>query len=198
VPAACCGYFYKESIATLTNIMSRPRILLLPGRGNSGPDHWQTYWEQANPGFERVLQSNWETPDARDWIKNLHETIMRENRSAILVAHSLACCLVAHWAAVYSGPVDGALLVAPSDVDAAAFPPGPVGFSPMPLQPLPFRSIVVASTNDERVSVERSRQFAAAWGADYVLLGARGHIGSAAKLGNWPEGMILLNRLLGA
>jgi uncharacterized protein len=175
--------------------MSRTRVLLLPGRGNSGPDHWQTYWEQAFPEFERVLQTNWETPDVRDWIRNLHEVIARDSRPAILVAHSLSCCLVAHWAAVHSGPIEAALLVAPSDVDAPTFPPGTTGFSPMPLQPLPFRSIVVASTNDERVSVERSRQFAAAWHAKYVLLGDRGHIGSAAKLGAWPEGMELLDRL---
>jgi predicted alpha/beta hydrolase family esterase len=175
--------------------MSRTRVLLLPGRGNSGPDHWQTYWEQANPGFERVLQTDWETPDVRDWIRNLHEAIARDSRPAILVAHSLSCCLVAHWATVHSGPVEAALLVAPSDVDAPTFPPGPTGFSPMPLQPLPFRSIVVASTDDERVSVERSRQFAVAWHAEYALLGNRGHIGSAAKLGAWPEGMELLDRL---
>ncbi|HXZ96894.1 MAG TPA: alpha/beta fold hydrolase [Burkholderiales bacterium] len=178
--------------------MTRPRVLLLPGRGNSGPDHWQTYWERAFPEFERVIQSEWETPDVRDWIENLHEAITRDSRPSILVAHSLACCLVAHWAAVHSGPIKGALLVAPSDVDAPAFPPGPIGFSPVPLQPLPFRSIVVASTDDERVSVERSRQFATAWQAEYVLLGKRGHIGSAAKLGAWPEGMELLNRLRGA
>ncbi len=69
--------------------MSRTRVLLLPGRGNSGPDHWQTYWEQAFPNFERVLQSNWETPDVSDWIRNLHEAIARDSRPAIFVAHSL-------------------------------------------------------------------------------------------------------------
>jgi len=176
--------------------MTGPRVLLLPGRGDSGPDHWQTHWERTFPEFERVIQSEWETPDARDWVQNLHEAIIRENRPAILVAHSLACCLVAHWVAFHSGPVKGALLVAPSDVDSPTFSPGPVGFSPMPLQPLPFTSIVVASTDDERVSVSRSRQFAAAWRSEYVLLENRGHIGSAARLGSWPEGMKFLQKLL--
>jgi len=33
------------------SIMSDTRVLILPGRGGSGPDHWQTHWEAANPGF---------------------------------------------------------------------------------------------------------------------------------------------------
>lgn len=175
--------------------MKNHRILLLPGLGNSGPDHWQTHWEQAFPDFVRVLQSEWDTPSAETWVEQLHREIVASETPAILVAHSLACCLVARWALAHAGPVAAAFLVAPSDVDSPYYPAGTTGFSPMPLQKLPFGSLVIASTNDEYVPLSRGKQFAGAWGSEYVLLGARGHIGSAAKLGMWQEGLDLLNKL---
>ena len=175
--------------------MNKFRVLLLPGLGNSGPDHWQTHWEQAFPEFVRVIQSEWNIPSAEMWVEQLHLQIMSSRTPVILVAHSLACCLVARWAFAHSGPVAAAFLVAPSDVEAPNYPSGTTGFSPMPLRSLPFRSLVVASTNDEFVPLARGKQFADAWGAEYVLLGDRGHIGSAAKLGMWPEGLALLNKL---
>jgi predicted alpha/beta hydrolase family esterase len=177
--------------------MSESRVLILPGLGNSGADHWQTHWERAFPDLVRVDQDDWDTPSAEVWVEQLHREIMASTTPAILVAHSLACCLVARWALTHSGPVAAALLVAPSDVEAPNYPSGTTGFSPMPLQRLPFRSLVVASTDDEYVPIARGKQFADAWGAQYVLLGARGHIGSAAKLAMWPEGLELLNELRG-
>ena len=94
----------------------------------------------------------------------------------------------------HSGPVVGAFLVAPSDVDAPGFPEGTSGFKPMPMQRLPFPSMLIASTNDFYASEERSRAFAEAWGSELVVLGARDHIGEAANLGMWLEGMALLER----
>jgi uncharacterized protein len=177
--------------------MIKSRVLILPGLGNSGPDHWQTHWQQAFPEFKRVIQDDWETPSAEVWVEQLHREIMASTTPAILVAHSLACCLVAHWALAHSGPVAAAFLVAPSDVEAPSYPSGTTGFSPMPLQRLPFRSLVAASTDDEHVPVARGKQFAYDWGADHVLLGARGHLGSTAKLAMWPEGFKLFNQLRG-
>ena len=170
-------------------------ILLLPGLGNSGPAHWHTHWE-AMFGYERVIQEDWDTPRLDDWMACLHERIVRDQHRKILVAHSLACCLVAHWSSAHDDNlVAGALLVAPSDVEGPNYPAGTVGFAPMPLDHLKFPSIVAASSNDPYVSVERARQFAQAWGADFQLLGDREHIGSAAGLGPWAEGHKLLMEL---
>ena len=175
--------------------MSAPRILLLPGLGNSDADHWQSRWEQAFPNFSRGDQDEWQTPAAAPWVARLNNVIQVSRRPAILVAHSLACALVVRWALAHSGPIVAALLVAPTDIDGPGSPAGPTGFVPMPLRRLPFRSVVVASTDDPYLSVARGRQFAEVWGAEYVLLGARGHIGSAANLGHWEEGLAILDRL---
>lgn len=176
-----------------------PRVLLIPGLYNSGPEHWQTRWEAEHPSFVRVEQRDWETPDRREWVETLQAAISSRPGSVVLVAHSLACCLVAHWAAAPSpsaGNVQGALLVAPSDVEAASYPPGTTGFAPMPLARLPFPSIVVASTDDPFITVERAERFAAAWGSRLEIPGALGHINSASGLGSWPWGFARLRELM--
>ena len=150
------------------------RVLILPGRFNSGPEHWQTRWELEHPSFRRVSQRDWQTPDRAEWVCALHSAITECSTPAVLVAHSLACCLVSHWAGTYRGPVCGALLVAPSDVEARDFPAGTTGFAPMPLLPLPFPSIVVTSTDDPYNSVARAAQFASAWGSRLELVGPLG------------------------
>jgi predicted alpha/beta hydrolase family esterase len=114
----------------------------------------------------------------------------------VLVAHSLGCCTVAHWAASTKRHARGALLVAPSDVEAASYPRGTVGFAPMPRQRLPFPAIVVASSDDEYVSLERAAAFAQAWGARLVEIGKAGHVNSASGLGAWLDGQRLLEELL--
>lgn len=184
--------------------MNEPEVLVLPGRGNSPPDHWQTHWEAADPRLARVLQREWNTPTREAWVSTLAQVLAARRTPAVLVAHSLAVSLVNHlvdaWPTLYPQqalPVRGALLVAPSDVEAADYPPGPIGFAPLPLKPLPFRTVVVASTDDPRVTLERARFFATAWGARLEVAGALGHMGSDSRLGHWPQARRWLDELLG-
>jgi predicted alpha/beta hydrolase family esterase len=173
-------------------------ILTIPGLWNSGPEHWQTLWEAADFTFRRVQQADWETPRCEDWVENLDAAIaavIAAGSDVILVAHSLGCATVAHWSRASRRPVRGAFLVAPSDVEAPIYPPGTSGFSPMPLEPLRFPSLVVNSPDDPWISSERARQFAAAWGSRFVEIAPAGHINSASGLGDWPEGRSLLAEL---
>jgi uncharacterized protein len=126
------------------------RVLIVPGLGDSGPAHWQTHWQQARPGWRRVVQNNWDQPDRDDWIACLERDVRAARGKVILVGHSLACALIAHWAArCDTSRVASALLVAPSDVESPRHTPDEVRcFAPIPLAPLPFRSVVVASSND--------------------------------------------------
>ena len=58
----------------------------------------------------------------------------------------------------------------------------------MRLRKLPFRSVVVASTNDPFVTLERAELFAASWGSRLIKLPNAGHINTASGHGPWPEG----------
>jgi predicted alpha/beta hydrolase family esterase len=168
-------------------------VLTLPGLWNSGPQHWQTHWERQHPNVRRLAHRDWDTPQREEWVSELDAAIAACKSAPVLAAHSLSCALVAHWAGAYPAHrIAGAFLVAPSDVEADSYPREPVGFEPMPLVRLPFPSIVVASTNDEYVTVERARAFAAAWGSRFVEIGEAGHINGDAGYGPWPEGEQML------
>ena len=176
-------------------------LLLVPGLYNSGPEHWQTHWEREIAGARRVEQRDWSMPICRDWVQALDAAVRAADAPVAIAAHSLGCATVAHWAvgakAESLGRVRGALLVAPSDLEAPRYPVGMAGFIPLPLDPLPFPTIVVASTDDEWVSLERATFFADEWGSRLVNVGALGHVNSASGLGSWAEGRALLESLGG-
>jgi predicted alpha/beta hydrolase family esterase len=169
---------------------------ILPGLNSSGPQHWQTYWENEY-GFTRIQQADWDTPVCKDWISTVDAFVTKYPlEKNILIGHSLACCTIVKWAQQYNRIVKGALLVAPSDTEAPSYPPGTTGFTPVPLFKLPFPSVVVASSNDEYVTIERARFFADNWGSELIEAGALGHINSSSGLGNWPNGYSILQKLI--
>jgi predicted alpha/beta hydrolase family esterase len=173
-------------------------VITLPGLWNSGPQHWQTLWEHKYPAWTRIAHRDWNNPECSEWVAELDAAIADSEGPPILVAHSLSCVLVARWA-LSGSPlrIAGAFLVAPSDVEAPSYPQEAVGFGPMPLQRLPFPSVVVASSDDEYVQLDRARGFAAAWGSSFAEIGDAGHINGASGYGEWPEGEAMLLKFCG-
>lgn len=174
------------------------RVLTLPGWLDSGPGHWQTRWEALH-GDSRVVQSDWLWPKRGDWMARLEEVLLAEERPALLAAHSLGCQLVAAWAAHsrHTARVQGALLVAPPDIEREDMPPNLHPWRPIVRLRLPFPAIAVTSSDDPYAAPERSAQMAHDWGAERVEIGARGHINGESGLEDWPEGRALLERLRG-
>lgn len=174
-------------------------FLILPGYRNSGPAHWQTLWEKNPARFRRVQQRDWSHPERGEWSAALEKAVEGSEGGLILVAHSLACLLVAHWA--FAAPersrfkVRAAFLVAPVDPESPAFPNDASGFSHFPLSPLPFKSLVVASTDDPYASIGFASRCAQAWESRFEVVGPKGHINGDSGLGDWPEGRTLLDGL---
>jgi len=170
--------------------------LNIPGLNNSGPGHWQTLWEEAFPQqFKRVQQKDWSAPVKNDWVEALHTTLESYDSPVVLVAHSLGCVAVAHWANENKSPaIAGALLVAPADAEQTnreCFKT----FCPVPKNKLPFPSIVVASTNDPYAKIENSARLAAYWGSKFICVGDKGHINAQSGLAQWKEGLSILSDL---
>jgi len=172
-------------------------VLILAGIGNSGPQHWQSLWEQSAPKFERIQQRDWNNPVCEEWRNALEVAAKRAGSSVVVVAHSLACLVVAHWAAQEHSPIKAALLVAVPDPTGLNFPKEAIGFSTTPTKPFSFPSVVVASTDDPYGIIENSSSLAKAWGSQFVNIGACGHINASSGLGEWPEGYELLSQLRG-
>lgn len=170
-------------------------VLILPGIGNSGPDHWQSHWQQLNTHYVRVNQLDWDNPNCSDWLIALEEGVNSAGPNTVLVAHSLACLLVAQWAARTTLQIKAALLVAVPNPASAIFPVQAVGFSPVPTQPLPFKSTVIASTDDPYGGIAYAEECASYWGSTLVNIGEAGHINSASGLGAWHAGHELLQSI---
>jgi predicted alpha/beta hydrolase family esterase len=168
-------------------------ILIVAGLWNSGPQHWQTEWQRNYPAWDKVEHRDWNHPRRDEWVGELDAAIAACAGRPILVAHSLGCIAVAHWAQSGSPlKVAGAFLVAPSDVEAPSYPVEPNGFAPIPLQPLPFPSMLIASTKDPYAALARSHAFARAWGSRLVEVKEAGHINGDSGYGPWPEGEAML------
>jgi predicted alpha/beta hydrolase family esterase len=164
----------------------------LPGIGGSGKSHWQTCWEETNPAIRRFRPANWDQPDLEDWIGALERAVREARTPPVLVAHSLACLLVAHWHQASSSPIKGAFLVSVPDPSSPAFPSQAAGFAKVPQRRFSFPSLIVASSNDPYGSLSYANSRAQQWGSALTAIGAFGHINDQSGLGDWPEGHALL------
>jgi predicted alpha/beta hydrolase family esterase len=187
-----------DFLLDLEVVMPAATVLIVPGYNGSGPDHWQTRWQAERRDCRRVEQARWDDPDPDSWCAALDARAAASDPPVIIVAHSLGCAVVAHWVARGGNiaGIAGALLVAPCDVERPSLPGCIARFAPMPAVPLPFRSTVVASSNDSYATLERARGFAREWGSAFINAGMLGHINAGSGLGSWPFGQVLLDALV--
>lgn len=168
-------------------------ILIIPGLGNSGPDHWQSRWQSKIATARRVEQADWNNPHPADWAERIAAAVNASARPVVLIAHSCGCAAVLRAAPHFGeGRVRGAFLAACADADDPAAVEGVRCFAPMALERLAFPAVVIASRNDPYVSFERAEAFCAALGATLADAGAAGHINAESGHGPWPEGLMSL------
>jgi predicted alpha/beta hydrolase family esterase len=172
-------------------------ILILPDLGGLLPGHWQLRWAERMSTAAIVEQADWIEPDLDDWVATIDQAARLTSRPVVLVAHSLAVLAVAHAGPRLPGNVRGALLVAPPDVELSADVSEEYrAFAPIPRDPLPFPSLLVASSDDPTCTLERAVEFANCWGSDFHQAGEAGHINVQSGHGPWPEGLLMFTRLM--
>jgi len=164
------------------------RYLTIPGWSGSGPGHWQSHWEHDLANASRVEMPDWFQPRRADWVAAIDAAVLAAPEPPILIAHSLGCHAVAHWAERSTQRVRGALLVAPPDLERKACPPALRDFAPVSRAKLRFASRVVASDNDPYGALPAVIQMAFDWGSEVTVLESAGHINSDSGFGRWPEG----------
>lgn len=172
--------------------MTSTSIIIVPGWRDSGPGHWQTLWAERLPQARRVVQDDWHTPTRSAWVARLEETVLEQPGPVVIVAHSLGCITTAHMKPEAAARVRGALLVAPADPERRAVLSD---FAPVPYAALPYRSILVASSNDPYCPIRLAGAYARAWGSEFVRLQNAGHINVDSDHGEWPLGRALLQSL---
>lgn len=176
---------------------SEADILIVPGYTNSGPEHWQSRWQEKLSTARRVEQTEWSKPVKEDWVARLVEEVNACTRPVVLVAHSLGVPTVMHALPQISHRIAGAMLVAPPDVaNPDIRPKHLMTFGPYPRDPLPFPAITIASQNDPFGTYEHAGDIANAWGSLLIDAGMSGHINAESGHGPWPEGTMVFAQFL--
>jgi uncharacterized protein len=183
--------------------MSAAAVVLVPGLRGHVEDHWQTRLAAAMPEARMVTPLGRTDAGLRARVTLLDQVVEQVAGPVILVAHSAGVLVTVHWAAQYSPTrVVGALLATPPVLAAELPPEYPSidelrahGWLPIPREPLPFPSIVAASSDDPLGNPVRLRSLAASWGSRVHDLGAVGHLNPASGFGDWPEAVELIDQL---
>jgi predicted alpha/beta hydrolase family esterase len=167
-------------------------ILMVAGWNNSGPEHWQSRWEQRLTTARRVVQRNWERPNRDEWVDAVVKAVSAARQPVILVGHSIGVATIVHAAPLLpKGDVIGAFLVGITGDTAIELEDAIDNhFAPIPREKLPFPAVVVASHNDPHCPFLTAEEYANSWGADFVDAGHSGHINTASGHGPWPEGLM--------
>lgn len=172
-------------------------ILIIPGYTNSGPDHWQTRWEQKLSTARRIEQAEWSKPVLEDWVASLIKHVDEATKPVVLVAHSLGIPTALHAMPQIKDKIAGAFFVAPPDVtDETIRPKHLMTFGPYPQEKLPFPSVIIASRNDPFSSYEAAKALATALGSHLIDAGESGHINAESGHGPWPEGTLVFSQFL--
>ena len=141
-----------------------------------------------------MVQDDWISPTRLAWVGQLEKTVLAAPHPVVIVAHSLGCIATTHMGCEAAARVCGALLVAPADPERRAILSD---FAPVPYAALPYRSIVVASSNDPYCPIRLAGAYARAWGSEFVRMQNAVHINIDSGHGEWPLGWALLQSLQG-
>jgi predicted alpha/beta hydrolase family esterase len=178
-------------------------VLIVPGLRDHVADHWQTLLAARLPRVRSVPPLEHDKLSCAARVDAIERALQGIDGPVIFVAHSAGAIMVAHWAATpRAHDIRGALLATPADLETplpAGYPTLDAlsgnGWLPIPRTPLPFPSIVAASSNDPLAQLERTRELAQSWGSRLVELGAVGHLNPQAGFGDWPRADALIREL---
>lgn len=166
--------------------------VFVAGYGNSLGKHWQNIWHQQTENSFWVAQRDWDNPQCEDWVEALNTLLTSLEGPVLLITHSLGGSTLNEWSKRFQGKILAAFIVAPPDVESDYLPDAIQGYQNLPLQPLPFPSVLVASNDDPYCSLPRAQFFAQQWGADFIDAGKLGHINVQSELGEWAQGQAML------
>jgi uncharacterized protein len=163
--------------------------LIVPGLGDSGPGHWQTWLEGRLPCTARVTQPDWGLPDLDAWARRIRGAVEACAAPPVIVAHSFGVLAAVQASRRTAQRVGAALLVAPADPEVFGYG------ERLPKYPLPFPTVLVASRDDPWLAFDQAKLWASRWGARLVDAGHVAHINTDSGHGRWPQGLALLNEL---
>jgi predicted alpha/beta hydrolase family esterase len=181
-------------------------LLIIPGLGGSGPDHWQHRWGQKLSTARIVEQDDWRAPARDVWVARILSEIDASERPVALIGHSLGALAAAdalaqrQLAQRRSGQpqeekVKAVFFAAPPDLES----PGlagqvidPAFKEKAPQAALRVPGVLIASRSDPFAAWAYAERLADVWALDLADAGDAGHLNAESGHGPWPEGLMRL------
>jgi uncharacterized protein len=164
-------------------------ILIVPGLNDSGPGHWQSWFETQLPDTVRVNQPDWGLPNLDAWAANVTAAIDASPTPPIVIAHSFGVLATVRARPRAGKRIAAAMLVAPADPDVFGYA------RLMPRLPLPYPSVLVASQTDPWLSFGNAAIWAGHWASRFIDHGNVAHINVDSGHGPWPDGLAIFREL---
>lgn len=173
-----------------SNALLNQPVLIVPGLRNSDEHHWQSLWQAQLPRSKRIHVNDWNTADLDRWKAGIRAELAKVDEPQVVIAHSFGTLASASVAAEFPEKIAALFLVAPADPDK---------FNTahrLPNTSLPVPATIIASSNDPWLTHINAAAWARQWGTGFLCLNNVGHINSASQLGDWPQGIQLLQQFL--
>lgn len=170
-------------------------IVIVPDIGGTDRRHWLMHWKSNYPDLMRVAEYDVADANCKNWVRGIDDAVAGSGPKTCLVAHGLGCLAVAHWAMQTYRPIEAAMLVSIPDCSVKNDSSCQLsGFLPVPRSALPFRTLIVASTEDG--GYQHALAHAEHWDATLVVVGCISHHTAPESRLTWDEGLNLLWNLV--
>ena len=102
-----------------------PTVLIVPGLRDHVEEHWQTILAKELPKVVTVAPLEQDKLSREARVQAIDDALAAIEGPVLIVAHSAGTMMVAHWAKTGTRAIQGALMVAPADLETpmpAAYP----------------------------------------------------------------------------
>ena len=144
-----------------------PLLLLVRGHDAVAARRWLADWQGRFPDAVAVELGLWDKPHRNTWVNKLNLAIQHAGRPVVVVTEGLACAALVWWAEYErpsaQGPVAGALLIDPPDVDRPGRDPRLAAFPSIPRSPLPFAAVLLATPGRDSQGLRSLQNLAVDW-----------------------------------
>ena len=164
-------------------------ILIVPASARLDPDHWQARWARNLKTARLMPPRDPGTADADGTRTALAAAVKGATRPVALIGHGDGVAAIVTAAPrLDAARIAGAFLAAPRSERAMRH--DGAGSADLPRVPLPFASMLLASSTSPDCTMEEARELALAWGCRLSEAGDAGRIDAASGHGPWPDGLL--------
>ncbi|MBO6719552.1 MAG: serine hydrolase family protein [Rhizobiaceae bacterium] len=159
-------------------------IIFIAGDPVVDEGHWLARWQSKLSTGRRLTIGGGDATD--ETTRQVVDAVDKATRPVVLVAHGEAVPVIVRAAGKFTARIAGAFMVAPSTTNSA----------PLPHDPLPFPSLLVASRDDPNCDFSTAEELGAGWGSLFIDAGNAGGLNVASGHGPWPEGSMTFARFV--